>query len=73
MTPKHELVDQPTAAPTAKVTAAGVAAFAATLILSLADLGDLVDLPTFWDTFLTGATAFAAAYLKKARSVDSEA
>lgn len=66
----HALVNQPTPAPTAKVTAAGVAAFVATVVLSLADLGNVVDLPTFWDSLLTGAAAFAAGYLKKARTTE---
>lgn len=65
---KHALVEQPSPRPTAKVAAAGLAGLAATVILSLADLGDIVDLPTFWDSVLTGATAFAAAYLKRARA-----
>lgn len=69
---KHVLVEQSGAAPTAKVTAAGIGAVVATLVLSLADLANVVDLPTFWDTLLSGATAFAAGYLKKARTVDRE-
>lgn len=69
---KHALVEQPGVAPTAKITAAGVGAAAATVILSLADLSHVVDLPTFWDTLLTGLSAFAAGYMKKARTNELE-
>lgn len=61
-------VVQPSPAPTAKVTAAGVAALVATLVLSAADWAEAFDLPTFWDTLVTGASAFAAAYLKRSRA-----
>lgn len=65
---KHALVEQPTPAPTAKVLAAGLAGIAATAVLSFADLASVVDLPTFWDSALTFAAAFAAGYLKRERA-----
>lgn len=63
-------VNQLTAKPTQKVTAAGIGAAVATLLLSLGDLADVVDLPTFWDTFITGVAAFASAYLTRAKVVE---
>lgn len=63
-------ITQPTPRPTAKITAAGLAALAATIVLSVSDWADAFDLPTFWDTFLAGATAVAAGYLKKSRASD---
>lgn len=63
-------VQQPTPAPTAKVTAAGVAALVATIVLTVADWAQVLDLPTFWDTVVTGAAAFAAGYLKKSRAAE---
>lgn len=63
-------VNQPTPKPTAKITAAGLAALAATVVLSVSDWADAFDLPTFWDTFLAGAAAFAAGYLKKSSALE---
>ena len=66
----HSLVEQPTTRPTRKITAAGLGALLATIVLSLADLADAVDLPTFWDSILTGAAAFASGYTAKASTKD---
>lgn len=67
---KHALVTQPTNRPTRKVTAAGVGGLLATIVLSLADLGDVVDLPTFWDSVISAAAAFTAGYGAKANSTE---
>lgn len=66
--PKHALVEQATSAPTRKVTAAGLGGLLATILLSLADLSDVVDLPTFWDSVITVGAAFASGYGTKART-----
>lgn len=63
-----ELVQQPSSTPTRKVTAAGLGGLVATLVLTLADLAEVFDFPTFLDTLLGGATAFVAGYAAKARA-----
>lgn len=68
---KHTLVEQATAAPTRKLTAAGLGGLVASIVLGLADLGDVVDLPTFVDTLLGGLAAFSAGYAAKERAVTS--
>lgn len=66
---KHALVEQSTPSPTRKITAAGLGGLVASVVLGLADLGDVVDLPTFVDTLLGGLAAFAAGYAAKERAV----
>lgn len=68
---KHALVEQPTRKPSRKITAAGVGGLLATVILSLADLSDVADLPTFWDSLISLATALATGYTAKARSTEA--
>lgn len=65
---KHELVEQPTSAPTAKVQAAGLGGIAAALVLWGLDALDTVDLPTVLDSILPVIAATLAGYLKKARA-----
>lgn len=67
---KHARVTQPTPAPTTKVAAAGVGGVAATVLLSLLDVLDAVDLPTFWDGLVASAVAFLSGYVVKSRRSD---
>lgn len=68
---KHALITQPVRTPTRKITAAGVGGLLATVVLSVADLSDVVDLPTFWDSLISVAAALATGYTAKARSTEA--
>lgn len=68
---KHALVEQPRPRPTRKMTAAGVGGLLATVLLSLADLSDVIDLPTFWDSVISVGAAFASGYVTKARATEA--
>ena len=59
--------NQPTAKPTAKVTAAGVGGVVAAILLGVLDQVDALDLPTFWDSLVTAASAFLSGYVTKSR------
>lgn len=65
---KHQLVEQPTNAPTVKVQAAGLGGIAAAFVLWGLDALDAVDLPTLLDSVLPVVAASVAGYLKKARA-----
>lgn len=53
------------------MTAAGVGGLLATVLLSLADLSDVIDLPTFWDSVISVGAAFASGYVTKARATEA--
>lgn len=69
MTGKHELVEQPSWRPTAKVAAVWVTGAGAPVVLALvAALSDAVDSQTVWGATIVGAATALAGWLKRARA-----
>lgn len=66
---KHELVNQPTAKPTAKVLAALTTGAGATLALGIISAAsDAVPAGTFWGGLVAYVLTGAAGYIKRARA-----
>lgn len=68
---KHTLVEQPTARPTAKITAAAIGGGVVTVALVIADLATDFDPSAGWGGLLAFAAAVASGYLKKSRASEA--
>lgn len=68
---QHALVNQPSAAPTAKITAAGIGGLVAAFLLGGLDALNALDLPTLADGLLPVVSALVAGYFKKARASEA--
>lgn len=62
------LVNQPTSAPSRKVTAAGVAAVVVSVAAAIVDVSSTVDLPPQLVALATGVAAVGTAYLVRERA-----